>query len=225
MSKMKAKHAVFLSVLRRSTQPLSIAICTLVLAGCSVLPITKAKKQTYSSFDLPSEHRAEDLTRHVSYKLQAVPVAQVLKIYGDVSGRTVIAGSLPDATISLTNPQPLNRIEFLQLLDSVLAQNHIAMVLAGDNAVKAVPAEKAQLENPPEITRPWASLPESSSMMMRTVHMHRQRPSEMVTMLAPYAQLRGSMTPIDSEQVLILRDYAANIRQQLKLLETLDRPD
>lgn len=223
--KAKLNSTVSLSELRRSTQRISIALCTLVLTGCSTLPLIKAKKQTYSSFDLPSEHRAEELTRHVSYKLEAVPVAQVLKIYGDVSGRTVLAGSLPDATISLSNPKPLNRIEFLQLLDSILAQNHIAMVLSGDNAVKAVPAEKAQLESPPEITRPWASLPESSSMMMRTVHMHRLRPSETVTVLAPYAQLRGSMTPMDSEQVLILRDYAANIRQQLKLLEELDRPD
>ena len=41
--------------------------------------------------------------------------------YQELSGRTVIRGQLPEARINLRTKTPLNRIQLLQVLDSVLA--------------------------------------------------------------------------------------------------------
>lgn len=202
---------------------LAIAAGSLILAGCCTTPQRTAWKQTYSSFDLPSEHSAKDSGSPCTYDFQGLPLNDVLKVYEQVSARTVIAGPLPDVRITLRSAGPLNRIEALQLLDTALAQNGITMVLSGDKAVKAVPSAKASSESPPEITLPWRQLPESSSMMRRTVHLQRLKPSETVPVLTGFSKLPNSILPIDSQQVLLLRDYSSNIRQQLKLLEELDR--
>lgn len=204
---------------------LTIAASVLVLAGCCRTPQAKTWKETYSSFDLASEHPARDRARQFSYNTNGVPLDEVLRIYEELSGRTVIAGQLPDTKIDLRAAAPLSRIEALQMLDSVLAQNHIAMVLSGDKAVKAVPAEKASSESPPEITMPWRLLPESSSMMSRTVRLQNLKPSETMAILQPLAKLPYSILPIDSQRILLLRDYSSNIRQQLKFLEELEQKE
>jgi len=105
----------------------------------------------------------------------------------------------------------------------VLAENGIAMVLAGDHAVKAVPVATAASENPPEITLPWASLPDSSSPMTRTVTVKNLQAVEVVPMLMPFSKLPNSMVVIQDRNLLILRDYSSSIKQELKLLETLEQ--
>jgi type II secretory pathway component GspD/PulD (secretin) len=203
---------------------LSIAAAYCVLAGgCASTPTpAKPVKLTYSSFDLPSEHVPPDKAVSGLIDFEGVPLDQVLEIYQKMSGRTVIHGPLPDARIVFRSQTSLTRIEALQMLDTMLAQNGIAMVLSGDKAVKAVPVAQAVTENPPEITLPWQLLPDSDSCMTRIVHVQHFKPSEAVAMLMPLAKL-NSIVALDGAQTLILRDYSANIRQQLRLLEELER--
>ena len=129
---------------------------------------------------------------------QGVSLAQVLDIYQALAGRTVIHGALPAVQITLHTQTPFSRIETLQLLDTVLAQNGIAMVLAGDKTVKAVPAAQAILESLPEITLPWRLLPDSSSVMTRTVQVQHFKPTEVVPVLMPFSKL-GSLIPMDGQ--------------------------
>jgi hypothetical protein len=180
-------------------------------------------KRTYSSFDQPAAAADEETLPSGSINFQNVPLEQVLKVYEALSGRTVIRGTLPIISITLQSATPLTRIQTLQLFDSVLAENGIAMVLAGDHAVKAVPVATAASENPPEITLPWASLPDSSSPMTRTVTVKNLQAVEVVPMLMPFSKLPNSMVVIQDRNLLILRDYSSSIKQELKLLETLEQ--
>lgn len=207
----------------KSIIAIPLAAVTLALAGCCTIREPETLKQTYSSFDLPSEHSTVDATNRLSYETKELPVTEVLKMYEEISRRTVIAGLLPNVRITFRSAMPLTRIEALQMLDTVLAQNHIAMVLSGDNAVKAVPAAAALTESPPEITLPWRLLPESGSVMSRTVRLQNLKPSEVVPAMQPLAKLPNSILAIDSQGVVLLRDYSSNIRQELKLLEELDQ--
>jgi len=181
-------------------------------------------KPTYSSFDQPADHPPQTPMAASTINFQGVSLEQVLDVYAAMSGRTIIRGSLPDVKISVRTTTPLNKVQALQLFDSVLAQNGIAMVLSGDQSVKAVTTSQATSENPPEITLPWKLLPESSSPMTRTVKLKNLKPSEIIPAIAPFAKLPNSILAIDGEKLLILRDYSENIRKQLELLEQLDRP-
>src|ERR1017187_10769041 len=79
---------------------LLIAACGWFLAGgCATTP-AKTAKQTYSSFDLPSEHVPPDKATAGCIDFQGVPLDDVLKIYQALSCRTVIRGTLPMASIT-----------------------------------------------------------------------------------------------------------------------------
>jgi serine/threonine protein kinase len=180
-------------------------------------------KRSYSSFDQSSAMAPDENLPSGVINFQNVDLEQVLKIYGALSRRTVVQGSLPAVNLNLRSETPLTRIESLQLFDCVLAANGIAMVLSGENAVKAVPVATAAGENPPEINLPWEALPDSSSPMSRTVQLKNLKALEVVPMLTPLAKLPNSIVVFQDRNLLILRDYASSIRQQLKLLETLEQ--
>lgn len=196
------------------------------VAGCATRPELREeapRPRTFSSFDVAGDSAAPAMPAG-SLNFQNADLTQVLAVYQELSHRTVIRpSSLPAPTISLRNQTSLNRVEALQLLDTALAENGIAMVLAGDTAVKAVPLAIAAQESPPEISLPWRSLPDSGSFMMRTVQLKKLRPSELVPVLIPFCKAPGAVLPIDSQRQLILRDYSSNIRNVLKLVEELER--
>jgi type II secretory pathway component GspD/PulD (secretin) len=194
------------------------------LTACCTGTSAKAKPRTFSSFDMQSGQAGQAPLGLGALNFQNADLTQVLAIYQDLSGRTVIRGNVPMPTITVQSHTPLNRIQALQLLDTVLAEQGIAMVLSGDLAVKAVPQARANAEAPPEINRPWRELPDSGSFMMCTVRLKRNRPSELVPALQPFAKVPNSILAIDSSRLLILRDYSANIRRMLKLIEELEKP-
>jgi type II secretory pathway component GspD/PulD (secretin) len=213
--------------LTKGDLPISlVALLCLGIAGCATHSISHPETshpQTFSSFDVASSGPVQREFLAGSLNFQNTDLAQVLAIYQEISQRTVVRPTtLPALTISLRNQTPLGRVEALQLLDTVLAENGIAMVLAGDTAVKAVPVAQAAQESPPEISLPWRSLPDSGSFMMRTVQLKKLRPSEAVPVLMPFCKAPGAVLPIDSRGQLILRDYSSNIRKMLKLVEDLE---
>ena len=207
----------------KTLTPFIAASLVFLAAGCCSTPSAKTFKTTWSSFDQPSDHTAQSATPAGLIDFQGVDLDQVLKVYEGISGRTVIRGSLPEARINLRTQAALSRVQTLQMLDTVLAQNGIAMILSGDTAVKAVPADRTASESAPEIDLPWQLLPDSGSPMTRTVELKNARPTELIPMLQPLSKLPNSIVCINSRHLLILRDYSANIRQELQLLEKLDR--
>ncbi len=199
------------------------ALClgVFILIGCGSLPASKPVKQTWSSFDLPSEHSPKQF-KPGQMDFSGVDVSQALVFYQKLSGRTVVRGILPDGMIRIKSETPLTQIQVLQLLDTLLAEQGVAMIPTGETIVRAVPVAQAVSENPPEINLPWGLLPESKSVMTRTIHLKKLKPSEVLPVLAPLAGLPNSILAVDRQHLLILRDYSANIRRQLQLLEELE---
>ena len=203
------------------------ALLCLGLAGCASPSSPKPAKRgppTFSSFDAPSSSDAHMEFQSGGLNFQQADMGQVLQIYQEISQRTVIRPSaLPAPAISLRNQTPLNRVQALQLLDTVLAQNGIVMVLSGDLAVKAVPVAQAPAASPPEISLPWQALPDSGSFMMRTVQLKTLRPSEVMRLLTVLAStIPNPVVPLDASGKLLLRDYASNIKRMLRLIEDLE---
>ncbi len=187
---------------------------TLLPGGASL------SKRTYSSFSQPADFPDESAMPAGTFNLKGAQLEQVLSLYEMLSGRSAIRGALPKVQINLRSLRAMSRSETLQMFDTALAQNGIAMVLSGYNAVKAVPADQAAGENPPEIDLPWELLPDSSSPMSRIIPLKNLRAAEVAPRLKPLAKLPNSMVVVADRNLLILRDYASSIRQELKLVET-----
>ena len=105
-------------------------------------------------------------------------------------------------------------------MDTVLAENGIAMVLAGHH-VKAVPVAQANQESPAD----FSALAVASRL--RLVHdadraVEETAASELVPVLMPFCKAPNAILPLDSPGQLILRDYSSNIRKMLKLVEDLE---
>ena len=194
-----------------------------LFTGCAAsTPSARAYKQTFSSFDLPTEH-AKPAPPAAKMDFKGLDLSQLLEIYAAVSKRTLLRGALPDVKFVLRTATPMNAIEQLQTFDTLLAQNGIVMIYSGERTVKAVPVDRLKTEVLPEIDQPWSALPESSSPMLRKVYLKKYRPSQVLPVLQPLASLPNSIVAVDAEHLLILRDYSANIRQQLKLIEELEQ--
>jgi type II secretory pathway component GspD/PulD (secretin) len=202
----------------------AVALSCVWLASCGADRLSGSQKHTFSSFDPPRGPAAVVRFDAGMLKLADADLEQVLNLYQEVSARTVIRGTnLPAVKISLHNQTPLTRVETLQLLDTALMQNGITMVLVGDATVKAVPNREAGSETPPAIDARADELPDSSSYMTCTVRLKHANADQVVRMLSLASRMPNSIVYVPSGNLLILRDYSANIRRMLHLLQQADR--
>ena len=201
---------------------LAFIVLGMLLVGCSTAKPRppQVPKTIFSSFDQPVKGVVEHRYGKDEINFKSVHMDEILIIYGETAGRNVIRGSqLPSPTVTLRNSTPVTRVEALQLLDSVLAQNGIAMVLSGENSVKAVPIAAVGKEAGPVIDLPADQLPDSGSFMVRIVHLKKTKPSELMPVIQPFAKVSNGIIPMDREKVIVLRDFSANIKQMLKLVD------
>jgi type II secretory pathway component GspD/PulD (secretin) len=179
-------------------------------------------EETYSSIDRPGSG-AETLAPGL-LRFEEADLTQVLNTYRELSKRTIVRSSaLPHAKISLETQTPLTRIEALQALDTVLAQNGIVMIPQGTKFVKAVARQVAPQETPPIVNLPREQLPESSTYVTYIVEVKHKTPKDIAAGLQPFAALPNSILGIDSAHLIVLRDFSSNVRRMLEILERIDK--
>lgn len=177
---------------------------------------------TFSSLDKPSAKNQKTMPPGV-INLENADTEAVFKIYQSISGRTVVRpATLPSSKITLRTENPVTILKALQMLDTALAQNGIVMIPQGADVVKAVPPNVAATEAVPICRLKPEELPESNSYTHYTVRLKRLRPRDVAQALQPFAKLPNSILGIDSEQTLMLRDYAVNVRRMLQVIEELE---
>jgi general secretion pathway protein D len=184
-------------------------------------PVIPARPATLSSFDVNAKSQTIPAQMII---FQQADLQQVLDLYRELSGRSLIVSpQVPtQAKITFRNASALSTIEALQALDTVFAEQGVAMVYLGSQYVKAVPAASAPAEPAPVMELPWRQLPQSSSFLTYIVRLKSRRAEEVVSMLQPFARLPNSIIAMRGSDVLVLRDYSANVRRMLEVLEQMD---
>jgi general secretion pathway protein D len=129
---------------------------------------------------------------------------------------------LPAQQIILKTQTPLTKREAIQAFDSVLALNGISMLNMGDKFVKAVPVAQANQEGVPFSKLESGMLPDLGQYVTHIIQLTNARPSEMVQVLQPFAKIPNSILPVDSSQILVLRDYTENVKRMLELIKQVD---
>lgn len=178
--------------------------------------------ETFSSLDRPSPRHATIPAGLINF--EEADVLQVLNYYQELSKRTVIRpATLPPAKISLRSARPTTTITALQMLDTALAQNGITMIPQGADIVKAVPAAAAPIEAVPICQLAADELPDSQSYICYVVEVKEVAPRDVAQALQPFAKTPNSILGIDSAGILVLRDYSANVKRMLHVLEKIDQ--
>jgi len=156
-------------------------------------------------------------------KFQGADLPQVLDIYSELVNRTILRpATLPAPTVTLITRTLLTKKEAIQALDAVLALNGIAMVNVGDKFVKAVPETQGNTAGARFHTNDSASLPELGQYVTHVVQLKYAKPSELVPILQPFSKIPTSILPIEGTQMLVLRDYAENVKRMLELVAQID---
>jgi general secretion pathway protein D len=155
----------------------------------------------------------------------ATDLNQVLQIYAELVGRTVLRPTtLPAPTITLKTQTPLTRHEAIQAFDAVLALNGIAVVNVGDKFVKVVPTAQAGQIGAPFSKEKADQLPDMGQFVTHVVQTTYVKPTELVPVLTPFASagLANGILPIDSSQIIVIRDYSENVKRMLEMVKKID---
>ena len=148
---------------------------------------------------------------------------QVLEIYSLMVKRTLLRmATLPAPVIVLKTQGQLTMREGIQALDAVLALNGIAMVNVGEKFVKVVPEPQSGSAAAPFSTNSAGQLPDLGQYVTHVVQVKYSKPSELVAALTPFLKIPNAILPVDSSQILVLRDYAENVKRMLEMLKKID---
>ena len=156
------------------------------------------------------------------YDFPGVDVNQVLEIYADLVGRTLIRGPVPQATITLKTQSPLTKTEAIEALQAVLGLNGITFVNIGEKFVKVLPPEQAAGAGGSLDSTDAAHLPEMGPYVTHIVQLKYVKPSVMAPLIQPFGRLANSITPIDDNGILVIRDYAENVKRMLEMIAKID---
>jgi general secretion pathway protein D len=152
---------------------------------------------------------------------QGVDAKQVLEVYAQLVGRTLLQAGVPNATIVLKTETPLTRAEAVQALQAVLALNGIAVVNFGDKFVKVVPYDQAGQVAEEFNNQDPSQMPTMGSYITKIVPLNFIKPSEMAAILQPFAHANAIM-PLDENGLIVLRDNVENVRQMMELIKRVD---
>ena len=159
-------------------------------------------------------------------KFQDADLGQVLEIYQELTGRTVLKpSSLPSTKISIRTQTDLTRGEAVQALDTILAMNGISMIpQGGENGkfVKALAEAQAQSAAGQFNDIPGELLPESATYVTHVVQLKNAAPNDLLPLLAEFSKVPKGIITVPSTGMLVLRDYAENVKRMLEVIEKVD---
>ena len=170
----------------------------------------------------PAPAAPEEMVPAGMIDFEGVDVNQVLKVYADLVNRTVLRSQLPEVKIVLKTQTALTKSETIQALQAVLALNGVSIINIGDKFVKAVQSEQANTAGAEFNQLPSAQLPNLGSYVTHIVQMKYIKPTEILPIIQPFGKLQNSAVAFDSTGILVLRDYAENVKRMLELIEQID---
>jgi general secretion pathway protein D len=160
----------------------------------------------------------------VEIKFNNTPVEQVLEFYATLVGRTILRHPTIQANtpINVRSQTGLTPDEARQALDTILSYNNITMVPVGEKFMAAVPAANVLQEGVPFRTSNSKDLPEAAQFVTEVVRLTNAIPSEILSAIQPFAKMPAGIITIDSSQLIILRDYAINVKRMLEIIKKID---
>ena len=165
----------------------------------------------------------EDMLPAGMIKFQDADIGQVLEIYQELTGRTVLKpSSLPATKVSIKTQTELSRTEAIQALDSILSMNGITMVPQGTKFVKAVAEAQAGNAAGGLNDIPGDLLPDSGTYITHVIQLTNASPNDVMPVLTPFSKAPNSILTIPSTGMIVLRDYAENVKRMLEMIAKID---
>ena len=169
-----------------------------------------------------SAHPGGDTLMALNFK--EAPLDQLLSLYGELTGKTIIRAPAINAVISLRSQSRLTKAEALQAMDSVLALNNIALVPMGEKFLKLVQSAAGRLEGMPVVrVTPDKALPETDQLVSHIVSLKYMEVPEAQAIIQGLLHGFGKIQPIERTRSLLITDTSANLQRIMEILEFADQ--
>lgn len=185
---------------------------TLTSAGASMPTNTSAPNTTNA------------VQRLISLSFQDAPVDQILSLYSELTGRTMIKAPGVQANISIRSHSKLTEDEVRQAIEAVLALNNISFVPLGEKFYKVVQPPAARQEGMPIRFPNNAAVRDSDFMVSQVVELKHIEINEILTILQPLLHAHGKVQPLERANAIMITDTESNVARALELIAFLDRP-
>jgi uncharacterized membrane protein YgcG len=155
----------------------------------------------------------------------SVDLNTFLDFYASFQRRMILRPSgLPAQTITFIVPTgiTLTRREMIDAMDTVLSMNGVSTILVGDKFVKVVTTQDALTAAAPVSTLGATNIPEAGQYMVQIVQLRYTKPSVIAPLLAPFGKIASGVVPIEENGIIVLRDFAENIKRMLHIIELVD---
>ncbi len=153
-------------------------------------------------------------------ELRGENVNNVLDVYAALKNRTILrSANLPAPQIWLKTQTPLTKREAIEAFDAVLGMNGISMIDIGEKFVKAVPEATAGQAGAKLTAEQLGDL---GPYVTQVIQLNYARPTELVAVLQPFSKIPNAILPIESSQILVLRDYTENVKRMLEMIKKVD---
>ena len=161
----------------------------------------------------------------VQLNFRDAPLDQLLNMYGDLTGRTVIKGPLINAIITVRSQSPLTVPEAIQALESVLQLNGIALVQMGAKFVKVTKSELGRMESLALKRGSKDNSPAETDQLVSYIFTLKYiETEEVVSALQNVLHTYGKIQVLERANSVMLTDTSANLQRAQEVLEFMDVP-
>lgn len=176
-----------------------------------------------TAFTTMNLENADEIMPVGAWQIQNMPLDAFLDVYADLVGRTVIRpASLPTAQINFKMKSPLTRRELVQALEGVLMVNQITVIPSGQKFVTATPLADSAGMGSKINEMGLKEIPESLQFMTQIVQLTNSVPSEIVASIQPFAKIPNGIVTLDESKLIVMRDYAVNVKRMMEILKRVD---
>lgn len=192
------------------TKTLNIASLLLLLL-CAWQPAVQAEE--------PTENSAVTTPDKANFNFVNADIESVIKAIGDYANVTFIIDPRVKGTLSLVSEKPLNKVQAMQLLTSVLRMQGYAVVSANGYS-KVVPEADAKLQG----SVGNSNGARGDQVATQVFHLNRESATNLVPVLRPLISPNNIINANPGNNTLVITDYADNLMRMSKIIAALDGP-
>ncbi|MBI3882037.1 MAG: hypothetical protein HY301_18495 [Verrucomicrobia bacterium] len=201
-----------------------VAVPATTPAAATAPGIGAAKTAAPATAAPPVAAPPEELLDPTVLQFQAMDLdPQFLDFYAKVVGKTLLRpAGLPAVKITIKTQSQLTRTEVIQMFDHVLALNGVTTVAVGEKFMEVIPSANAAQAGAKFNSRDAKDLPEAAQYLTQIIQLKYVRPSQILTVISPFARAANAIIPVEDSGVLVIRDYAINVKRIMEIIEKVD---
>lgn len=186
-------------------------------------PLSPAERAALDKLDqgLGVEFRPPPKGRSVTLNFSEVELEELVRTISVATGRRfMLTGKNRNIKASIFSPYPVSAREAYQALLSVLAANGMTVVPSG-RYLKIIDSGDARTA-PVRLCLEGEACPADDRYITRIHRLRRTRAADMAQLLGRFKTAQGDVTAYDPTNILIISDFARNVRRMVRLISALD---